>query len=93
MAFSNDLGFCRNYYSWYLFFINRKENKEMKLQLLTQNLEDQLRVAKLLNSITEKIVNKENISDGIILSFEETQLIQNIVVSVGKGGKQNVLHD
>ena len=56
----------------------------MKLQLFTQSLKDQIEVARLLNSITEKIANKENINDGIILSFEETQLIQNIVVSVGE---------
>ena len=57
--------------------------RKKKLILLTQSLEDQLEVGRLLNSIIGKIENKKNINDGIILSFKETQLIQNIVVSIG----------
>lgn len=70
-----------------IIFIKERGDFEMKrkkkLILLTQSLEDQLEVGRLLNSIIGKIENKKNINDGIILSFKETQLIQNIVVSIG----------
>jgi hypothetical protein len=52
-----------------------------KLILLTENLEEQMEIVRLVNSINEKITNKQNINDGIVLSFKETKLIQNIVVS------------
>lgn len=53
-----------------------------KLILLTENLYEQTKIARLLNSVANKIMHKKNIGDGIRLSFEESELLQDIVVSV-----------
>lgn len=53
-----------------------------KLILLTANIDEQIKTARLINSINSKIINKKNLNDGIRLSFDESELLQDIVVSV-----------
>lgn len=52
-----------------------------KLILVTENMAEQLKIAKLINSLSSKIINNKYIGDEIKISLEEAQMIQDIVVS------------
>ena len=52
-----------------------------KVILLVNSFDEQIRVGKIISSIKTKIADKKEINEGIRLSFEETKLITQIVVS------------
>lgn len=51
-----------------------------KLILVTENMTEQLKIAKLINSLNSKIINSKYIVPKIKISMEEAAMIQDIVV-------------
>lgn len=49
--------------------------------LVVESLTEQIKVARLINSLVAKIANRETLSDPIRVSFNEAELLNEIVVS------------
>jgi len=72
-------------YSYFIVkYLTKKVIKMKKVILVVETIEEQFKVARLVNSIVDKIHSKKELNEGIILSFEEAELLSEIVVSIGR---------